>query len=92
MIQPTYVPEHQTKPLENDAYEISVEPMELESAAESGAKLYVDTTTLPSSGTAAFYFAITPINDVDFVVAVPSDFIDGKVTVSLGDELQEHPA
>lgn len=91
-MQPMYVPEHQTKPLENDAYEISVEPTELESASGFGAKLYVDTTTLPNSGTAAFYFAITPINDVDFVVAVPADFADGKVTIRLGDELQEHPA
>ena len=91
-MQPIYVPENQAKPLENDAYEISAEPMDLESAAESGAKLYVDTTTLPNSGTPAFYFAVTPVNDVDFVVAVPADFTDGKVTVRLGDELQEHPA
>ncbi len=91
-MQPIYITEHQAKPLENDAYEISVEPMDLESASGFGAKLYVDTTTLPNSGTAAFYFAVTPINDVDFVVAVPADFVDGKVTVRLGDELQEHPA
>jgi hypothetical protein len=92
MMQPIYVPEHQAKKLENDAYEVSAEPLDLESAADLGAKLYVDTTTLPNSGTAAFYFAVTPINDVDFVVAVPADFVNGKVTVRLGDELQEHPA
>ncbi len=91
-MQPIHVPEHQAKPLEDDTYEISVEPTDLESAVGFGAKLYVDTTTLPNSSTAAFYFAITPVNDVDFVVAVPADFVDGKVTVRLGDELQEHPA
>lgn len=91
-MQPLRIPAHQTRQLENDAYGINVGAAELESAAEVGAKLYVDTTTLPGSGSAAFYFAVTPVNDVDFVVAVPADFADGRITVGLGDELQEQPA
>lgn len=91
-MQPTYVPGQRVKKLEGDAYEIDAGPEDLEGAAGYGAKLYVDTTTLPDSDTAAFYFAITPVNAADFVVAVPADFVDGKVTVGLGDELQERPA
>ncbi len=91
-MQPVYIPEHGAKKLENDAYEITAEPTDLEGAVDNGAKLYVDTTTLPNSGTAAFYFAVAPLNAADFVVAVPADFVDGRVTIKLGDELQKHPA
>lgn len=34
---------------------------------------------VPKSGSAAFYFAITPVNNVDFAVAVLADFARGKL-------------
>lgn len=91
-MRPIYVPEQQAKTLGGDAYEIAADPQDISRMTDEGAKLYVDTTSLPDSGTAAFYFAITPINPADFVVAVPADFVAGKVTAKIGDALQEHPA
>lgn len=91
-MEPSYIEAQAIKKQAGDACDVTPTAAQLEAARGHGAKLYVDTTSLPNADSAAFYFAIAPVNAADFVVAVPADFENGTARVELGDALQEHPA